>query len=254
MIVLELLLCVVGFMTMVFLLSVKLKDFSIIDAAWGMGFIVVTLYTLFFHSVNSPKQLLISILVMIWGLRLSVFIWVRNRKTGEDKRYRQMRLNWKTRIYTKAFFRVFMLQAMLMLIISLPIVLVNISGYKNLTGLDAIASIVFLCGLFIETISDHQKFRFKSIPENQKKIVMSGIWKYSRHPNYFGEICVWIGISLIPLSERFGIFGLISPALVILLLLFVSGIPLIEKRHESLPEFAGYKRQTSVLIPWFPKK
>jgi steroid 5-alpha reductase family enzyme len=242
------------YMTAVFLIAVLAKDNSIVDVAWGPGFIMVAVVTFWLRPGFEARHLLITLLVAIWGLRLAIHIFLRNWGRGEDFRYAKWRKDWGRWFIPRSFFQVFMLQGIFMLIISSSIVLVNRSPESGLTLLDALGGILWLIGFLFEAIGDYELKRFKQKPESKGKIMTTGLWKYTRHPNYFGEAALWWGIWLIALSVDSGWAAVISPLTISFLLLKVSGVTMLEKKYAGNEEFAAYARRTSPFFPWFPKK
>ena len=242
------------YMIAVFLIAVLAKDNSIVDVAWGPGFILVAVVTFWLRPGSEARHLLITLLVAIWGLRLAIHIYLRNRGRGEDFRYAKWRKDWGRWFIPRSFFQVFMLQGIFMLIISSPLVLVNRSPESGLTLLDALGGILWLIGFLFEAIGDYELKRFKQKPESKGKIMTTGLWKYTRHPNYFGEAALWWGIWLIALSVDSGWAAVISPLTISFLLLKVSGVTMLEKKYAGNEEFAAYARRTSPFFPWFPKK
>jgi len=242
------------YMTAVFLIAVLAKDNSIVDVAWGPGFILVAVVTFWLRPGFEARHLLITLLVAIWGLRLAIHIFLRNRGRGEDFRYAKWRKDWGRWFIPRSFFQVFMLQGIFMLIISSSIVLVNRSPESGLTLLDALGGILWLIGFLFEAVGDYELKRFKQKPESKGKIMTTGLWKYTRHPNYFGEAALWWGIWLIALSVDSGWAAIISPLTISFLLLKVSGVKMLEKKYAGNEEFAAYARRTSPFFPWFPKK
>jgi steroid 5-alpha reductase family enzyme len=242
------------YMTAVFLIAILAKDNSIVDVAWGPGFILVAVVTFFLSPGFEARHVLITLLVMIWGLRLATHIFLRNWGRGEDFRYAKWRKDWGRWFIPRSFFQVFMLQGIFMLLISSPIILVNRSPESGLTMLDALGGLVWLTGFLFEAIGDYQLKRFKQKPEGKGKIMTAGLWKYTRHPNYFGEGALWWGIWLVALSVDSGWAAIISPMTISFLLLKVSGVTMLERKYAGNAEFAAYARRTSSFFPWFPKK
>ncbi|HUU38199.1 MAG TPA: DUF1295 domain-containing protein [Candidatus Desulfaltia sp.] len=247
-------LAVFAYMTAVFLIALLLKDNSIVDIAWGLGFILVALTTLFLRPGFEARHVLITGLVVVWGLRLASHIFLRNRGRGEDFRYAKWRQDWGRWVVPRSFLQIFMLQGVFMLIIASPIVLVNRSSEEGLIVLDGLGAFLWLTGFLFEAVGDHQLKRFKQKPESKGKIMTSGLWKYTRHPNYFGEAALWWGIFLIALSVRGGWAAVVSPLTISFLLLKVSGVRMLEKKYAGNEEFGAYARRTSAFFPWFPKK
>ena len=242
------------FMIGVFLYSLLKKDNSVADIAWGIGFIIIALTSFLLHPLYSPKQILTLSLIILWGARLAIHITMRNRGRTEDFRYKQWRDQWGNKMLIKSFFQVYILQWLLMQCIATSIVIINASGFPTIHILDIVGCLIWGIGFIFEAIGDYQLLLFKRNPENKGKIMDLGLWKYTRHPNYFGEVTQWWGIFVIALSSPYGYLALISPLVITTLILKVSGIPLLEKKYIGNVLFEQYKKKTSVFFPWFPKK
>ncbi len=242
------------YMMIIFTIAQIKKDNSIVDIAWGPGFILVSILTFLMSQKFMFRQILVLALVVVWGTRLALHITVRKRGRGEDFRYAQWRRDWGKWFLLRSLFQIFILQGILLLIIAYPIILINLSPIRGITILDIIGVMVWLTGFSLEAIGDYQLFKFKRHPENKGKIITQGLWKYTRHPNYFGEALSWWGIFLIALSVRNGWTTVISPLLITFLLLRVSGITMLEKKYAGNKDFEDYAKRTSPFIPWFPKK
>lgn len=242
------------FMNFMYLLALRLKDNSIVDIGWGMGFIIVALATLFDRGTFYPRQLLITALILIWGLRLALYIFKRNSGKGEDFRYKQWRQEWGKTIYWRSYLQVFMLQGVIMFVIALPIMHVNASNASELVITDFIGAAIWLIGFLFESIGDAQMMMFKNNAANKGKIMRSGFWKYTRHPNYFGEALLWWGIFIVAIGANSIYISLISPLLLTYLLLKVSGVAMLEKKYTGNAEYDEYIRTTSSFVPMLPKK
>jgi steroid 5-alpha reductase family enzyme len=241
------------YMTAWFILALLRKDNSVADVAWGLGFVLLAGLTLVRRNEYAARQILVSGLVLFWGIRLAVHIFSRNRKRGEDRRYAEWRAKWGRSFVPRSYLQVFILQGVFLLVISLPVILVNSVPQKRLGGLDVAAALVWLTGFVFETAADRQLVLFKKDPANRGKIMTSGLWKYTRHPNYFGEAVMWWGIFGLALSTGNGWLTAASPLLITFLLRFVSGVPLLEKKYRRNAEFEEYARRTNAFIPWLPK-
>jgi steroid 5-alpha reductase family enzyme len=241
-------------MTGLFFIALARKDNSLADIGWGLGFILVTALSFWLEPGSAFRHILVNVLVLAWGIRLAVYILVRSRKRGEDFRYAKWRREWGKGFVLRSYLQVFMLQGLILLFIATPIMLVNHSPEKGATPLDFCGLAVWLLGFFFETVGDYQLLRFKRDPANQGKIITTGLWKTTRHPNYFGEATMWWGLFLIALSVKSGWTGIISPAIITFMLLRVSGVTMLEKKYAGNQEFAVYARKTSAFFPWFPKK
>lgn len=237
------------YMTIIFILAIIRKDNSIVDVAWGVGFIIISIYSTIQSGEVDLRKMIVGLLVLLWGLRLSFHIMVRNSGKGEDFRYKAWRNTWKY-FTVRSFFQIFMLQGLLMLIISAPIWFINTGDGGQLGLWDSIGLIVFGLGFLIEVIADSQLSAFKENQANAGKIITTGLWSISRHPNYFGESLVWWGISFYALSFPYGWCTLVSPVIITLLLRFVSGVPMLEKKYIDHPDWADYKSKTATFVPY----
>lgn len=243
------------YMVIFFVISRIKDDYSIVDVGWGLGFLVISRFSLGQLGIFNLDHFVVNLLILLWSLRLSIYLYQRNKTVGEDYRYQEMRRSWGKNHQLHAFFKVFMLQGVLMWIIALPVIYVNTSlGFVINSAMQYIGIIIFSLGFFIEAIADYQMTGFKSKAKNKGRVMSQGLWKYSRHPNYFGETLVWWGIFLTVLSPNMPPFLVISPILITFLLLKVSGVTLLEEKLKSKPGYEAYVRTTSKFILWPPKK
>jgi steroid 5-alpha reductase family enzyme len=242
-------------MTILWVISIVLKNVSIVDMFWGLGFVLVNTFY-FFNTEKTPAKIVLFFLVAIWGLRLSFYLALRNTGKPEDFRYQEFRKKYGDKNYWWiSFFQTFLLQGILMWIISMPLLGVNMfSTSKALNFIDILGIIIWLTGLIFEAGGDMQLARFKKDKDNSGKVLSTGLWHYTRHPNYFGDSAVWWGYGLICLST--GNYWLISGSVIMtLLILKVSGVVLLEKSlKDKKPDYQNYVLKTSSFIPWFPKK
>lgn len=241
-------------MTLLWILSVRLGDVSIVDVFWGPGFALAGGTYLLVDGSFSDRGVLAVTLVTVWAVRLGTHLLIRNLgSSGEDPRYQAMREPYGDQYWWVSLFTVFWLQAGLLWIISAPLLGAVRSG-SPLGLLDGIGALVFATGLTIETVADLQLKRFRANPANKGTVLDSGLWRYSRHPNYFGDFVVWWGLYLIALSGGawWTAFG---PALISWLLLRVSGVTMLERGlKKTRPGYEEYVRRTSAFIPWPPKE
>ncbi len=247
-------LVILVYMTIAWIIAQIKKDNSIADSFWGFGFVLVVLFSLFWSGFYTPRQVIVSSLITIWGLRLTLHISLRNWNKPEDFRYQDMRKKWGKWQALRAYTDVFLLQGLLLFLVSIPAVLVNSSSDRNLYWTDFLGIFVWVFGFLFESIGDAQLKSFLSNPNNKGKLMTSGLWSWTRHPNYFGEAKMWWGIAIITYGSYQGWLLLLSPVLITFLLLFVSGVPLLEKKYKDRPEFIIYKKQTSKFFPLPPKK
>jgi len=237
-----------------FIVAQMIKNNSIVDMGWGAGFVIIALATLFLEGYYTERNLLVTFLVTIWGLRLTYHIVRRNFGKPEDFRYAKWRKEWGRWLVPRAFLQVFMLQGVMMLAISYSFVLINSYEGSGLNLLDIVGLLIWITGFFFESVGDKQLDRFLKDSTNKEKVIQSGLWKYTRHPNYFGEATMWWGIFILALSVPLGWTGIISPLTITILLLFVSGVPMLEKQMMQNPEYREYAERTSKFFPWFPGK
>lgn len=243
-----------SYFTIFFMIGTAKRNNSIIDIGWGIGFFIVSIVSLFTDSSRQLNQLIMSLLVSIWGLRLFYHILQRNRGKGEDFRYAEFRRNWGKWVIPRAYAQIYLLQGVFLYIIVLPLLLVRETNATVHIPLLLGGIILWGVGFYFEAMGDYQLKLFLSDEKNSGKIITTGLWKYTRHPNYFGEATMWWGIFLMGLSSGVSIISLLSPVTITCLLLFVSGVPLLEKSMKKRPGFEEYMRKTSIFIPWFPKK
>ena len=239
------------YMSLWFIFAViYLKRIDFVDIAWGLGFVYVALITLFISSNFGTIQNLAAILTCIWGLRLAVHIGSRNIKKSEDARYQTFRDKWKDSFLPNIYVRIFLLQGALILAISTANVGVIVSD-EPASKLTYLGFLIWAIGIVFESISDWQLRKFLK-KKKDGEIMQSGLWRYSRHPNYFGEITVWVGAGLAAASLG-NLWGLIGPLVIGFLIIKISGIPPIEKRYANNPKYQVYKKRTSSLFPLPPK-
>lgn len=246
---------IMSMMTILWLISIKIRNVSIVDLFWGFGFVVASVvYFIFTEGFETRKNLLMS-LVAIWGLRLSIYLAWRNIGKGEDFRYQKFRKDFgEDRYWWYSFFSVFLLQGVWMWLISIPLLGAQFYAGSSLGILDFIGVGIWIIGITFETGGDIQLARFKANPSNNGKVLDTGFWHYTRHPNYFGDAAVWFGYGLICLSAG-SYWPVLGSVLMTALIIKVSGVALLEKTLTTTkPGYQEYVRKTSAFIPWFPKK
>jgi steroid 5-alpha reductase family enzyme len=241
------------YMNLWFIISLIKKRNDVADVAWGLGFVVMAWTSFFLSDVSLLQGLLVGVLVSIWGLRLASHIYTRNKGKAEDYRYLAWRKEWGKYFYLRSYLQVYLLQGFLLFLIVFPVLMINKSLDPGLGWLDFVGLLVWLVGFYFESVGDAQLARFIKDPANKGKLMQSGLWALTRHPNYFGEVTQWWGIWLIALSVSGGLLSIIGPLTITFLILKVSGIPMLEKKMIEHPDFAEYKRKTSMFIP-LPRK
>jgi steroid 5-alpha reductase family enzyme len=246
---------VLGLMTSLWLVSLVLKNSSIVDIFWGAGFVLLAWFY-FAYSPDGylPRKLLVTSLVTLWGLRLSFYILWRNWGKPEDFRYQVWRRESGRIWWWKSYFQVFILQGLLMWVISTPLLAAQMGSLPGrFTALYIAGAIVWGIGFFFETAGDLQLVAFKSDPANKGRVMDRGVWRFTRHPNYFGDSAQWWGFFLLAAAAG-GWWTIFSPLLMTSLLLRVSGVALLEKSLETRPGYKEYVERTSAFIPWFPRR
>jgi steroid 5-alpha reductase family enzyme len=249
-------LVIISIMISLWIVSIVIKNVSIVDIFWGSGFVV----TCGFYFINGPgnefRKIILMLLVAIWGLRLSAYLALRNIGKGEDFRYRQFRKRYgEKRYWWISFFQTFLLQGVLMWLISAPLLGAQYSGHDKPAGiLDFIGIALWITGMAFEAGGDLQLSRFKADPSNKGKVLNSGFWRYTRHPNYFGDSAVWWGYGFICLASG-SYLPVLGSLLMTALIIKVSGVALLEKSlKEQKPGYKEYIATTSGFLPWFPRK
>lgn len=250
---------IAAMMLVVWLISLVMRDASIVDLAWGLGFVIVAVVVRV--TVDGPgletRRNLLTILPVVWGLRLFAYLAWRNLGHGEDFRYQRMRRHWGPRFPLISLVTVFGLQGVLMWVVSLPIQLGQASDATRGLGLLAIiGTLLWIVGMFFESVGDLQLARFKANPANDGRIMDRGLWAWTRHPNYFGDFCVWWGIGLVALETGVpGIIAIVGPVVMSVLLLRVSGKALLERNlRKRRPGYDDYVARTSGFFPRPPKR
>jgi steroid 5-alpha reductase family enzyme len=245
-----------GFMVILWIVSLFLKNSSIVDIFWGIGFVIsVWLYFAMTQDGFLPRKMFITILTSIWGIRLALHVLLRNWKKPEDFRYQKWRNESGKIWWLKSLFQVFLLQGLLMWIISIPLLAAQYSSSPTyFTVFDIAGVVIWIVGFYFESAGDFQLIQFRKNPANKGQVLNSGVWRFSRHPNYFGDSAQWWGYFLIAVSTG-GWWSIFSPILMTLFLIKVSGVALLEKTlKQTKPGYREYMQSTSAFIPWFPKK
>lgn len=244
------------FMAAGWAVSLPLRNAAIADSLWGLGFILIAWLTFFQADGFFPRRLLLCIMATCWGMRLFFHIASRSRGKGEDPRYAAWRAQYGDRFVLVSLYRVFLVQALFLWVIAIGLQYGQIAETPaRLTWLDAAGFLIWLAGFIIESVSDFQLRRFLADPANKGRIMDRGLWRYSRHPNYFGEALIWWGIFVMVLGLPLGFLTIISPLVITYTLLRLTGVTLMEQTEFSdNPDYQAYIRRTSAFVPWFPKQ
>ena len=239
--------------------SVRKKDVSIIDPFWGLGFVVLAWFWAFSIGDAGPRQLLILAMVTVWGLRLSIYLGWRKRDEPEDRRYQEMRKKHPESFAWRSLFTVFLLQGFLIWLIAAPLFAAQ-RGSEPAPGLDhelgwldGLGALLWLTGLFFESVGDQQLVRFKKRRSDDSEVLSSGLWRYTRHPNYFGDFLVWWGHFLVAAAAGGG-WTIYAPLVMSAFLMRFSGVGPLEKDLSSTkPKYEDYVRRTNAFFPGPPK-
>lgn len=242
---------------LLWLLSVRLKNAGIVDVFWGLGFVVLSWFAHFHNNSagsGGSAQWLHLILVTVWGIRLAGYIGWRNHGQGEDYRYASMRERHGSSFWWVSLFTVFILQATLIAALGCLLVGVQTAPPRAVTSWDLLGTGLWTVGFLFETVGDAQLLRFKANPRHRGQVLDRGLWRYTRHPNYFGEALLWWGYAAFAVGSTGSLWTLWSPLVMTLLLLKVSGVALLEKTIvERRPGYRHYMKSTNAFLPWFPK-
>ncbi|MFP3880836.1 MAG: DUF1295 domain-containing protein [Actinomycetota bacterium] len=235
--------------------SVVLDDASIVDIVWGLGFVAAiwAVYLTADIDTTTDRSLLMLAIVTIWGLRLTGYLAWRNIGKGEDRRYQEMRRKNPDSFWLRSLYVVFGLQAVIMWVVAVPAVVTQ-GSEGSLLWLDYLGATVWLLGIVFEAVGDFQLARFKARPDSKGKVMDRGLWRYTRHPNYFGDFCVWWGIYLVAAAGG-AWWAVFSPIVMSALLMRYSGVGLLEKTiTRRRPEYEEYIRTTNAFFPGPPRR
>jgi steroid 5-alpha reductase family enzyme len=242
-------------LTFVWMISVRLRDASVADICWGLGFVLLAWLYCFLSPALTARSWLIAALMTLWGTRLSAHIFHRHHGKGEDPRYQAMRASHGSAFWWRSLFTVFWLQGAILWFVALPLlVVVRAAQYAALTAVDALGIVLFAVGFGFEVVGDRQLRRFRADPANRGQVLDRGLWRYTRHPNYFGDAALWWGLYAIACATPGGWLTVLSPALMTFLLVRVSGVTLLEQSlTASKPGYRAYIARTPAFFPWFPR-
>ena len=236
------------------IVAFRIRNNGVVDIAWGIAIGGATLVAYFASPHATLRMALMTTLVLIWATRLSVRIYLRNRGRAEDSRYAAWRVAWGRSFFWRSILQIYVLQGVIACVVLLPALIVNSAGGPALGGVGILALSLWGIGFFFEARADYELDRFTSNPTNRGQLYTSGLFAYSRHPNYFGEALMWFALALLALPiEPFGLLAFLSPILLTFLLLRVSGVPMAEVRLQGNPVFEEYRARTSAFLPLPPR-
>lgn len=239
--------CTVAYMSLWYAFARYVKRVDVVDSAWGLGFVYIAAIAYYLQPDTSWVKLLSLVLVAIWGFRLFGHLSLRNSKRAEDPRYEVFKEKWGSSFWLKTYFNIYLLQGVLIALISIPIFAIMRTVEPQANPITILGFGLWIFGIIFESIADYQLQQFVRT-KKKGQIMQSGLWKYSRHPNYFGEVCVWWGAALVALSLDKWV-GLVGAILITVLITKVSGLPPLEKRYSTNKAYQAYKKRTSALVP-----
>lgn len=244
---------VLVYVTALFAAGMLLNRNDVADVGWGPGVVLSGTLAGLFLGVSETGALVLA-LALIWAVRLALRIGLRNARKAEDARYAAWRASWGRWFVLRSYAQVYLLQGLLMLLVGYPIFHAVVFGHAPLTPLAYAGVLVWLVGFAFEVVADYQLDVFMRDPANKGTLLTTGLWRYSRHPNYFGEVLLWWGIALMVLPLAYGYAALIGPIVITFLILRVSGVPMLERSLAKHPDFAAYAARTSVFVPLPPRR
>ncbi|MEP7308868.1 MAG: DUF1295 domain-containing protein [Acidobacteriota bacterium] len=241
--------------SMVWILSLRLRDASIADVCWGLGFVLLVWVYCVLSPASTPRSWLVAVLITVWGTRLSLHIFLRRYGKGEDPRYQSMRDSNGRAFWWRSLFTVFWLQGAILWFVALPLlVAVRATEPAAVTAIDGVGVLLFAIGFGFEVVGDYQLHQFKAKPSNRGQVLDRGLWRYTRHPNYFGDATLWWGVFLLAAATPGGWLTVLSPSLMTILLRRVSGVTLLEAGlKSSKPGYGDYMTRTPAFLPRFPR-
>lgn len=242
------------YMNLWFVASLLERRNDVADVAWGLGFVLIAWTSFFLYAHVTLVGFIVTILTTIWGVRLATHISARHVGKPEDYRYAAWRREWGRWFYLRSYGQIYLLQGALMLIVATPVIFINAHVQVPLSLLAQTGLLFWAIGFFFEAVGDAQLRHFLKDPAHAGKLMTEGLWSYSRHPNYFGEVLMWWSFSLIALSLPYGFLTIVGPLTITYLIVRVSGVPLLEAKMASHPDFPAYKERTSMFIPLPPRE
>ena len=249
------------YMNLAFAVGSIKKNNAVIDSFYGSGYVVIAWTSFLLSGTFLLQKIIVTILVTIWGIRLSGYVTIRNWGKPEDYRYKAMRERYGDKILIKSYLKIYIFQGIIIYLVCFPVLFINSSTIPILTTIFEWSSIflmlgtcIWLFGFYFEAVGDSQLRKFLKTPENKGKVMDKGLWRYTQHPNYFGEVTMWWGIYVIALVVPWGFLTIFGPIVINFMIIRVSGVRLLNKRFDGDDIYAEYRRRTSSFIPWFPKK
>lgn len=242
---------VIALMFLAWLFSLVQRDASVVDVAWGLGVVLVAWLSFALADGAQSRKALMVALTTIWGLRLSGYLASRITREGEDFRYQEMRRRYGERFPLISLVAVFAFQGFGLWTVSLPVQAAQVPNSPSaLTGLDLAGVALWAVGMFFEIVGDLQLSRFRADPRNRGKVLDGGLWRYTRHPNYFGDFCVWWGLYALALATREAWWSVVGPLVMSFILLRLSGLPVMERHLRRREGYEDYVRRTSAFFPF----
>lgn len=246
---------VVLVLTLTWLYALVKKDNSVMDIMYGVGFVALAFYTYFCADVSQDlRASIITLCTVLWGSRLSIRIWRRNKHKGEDFRYQAWRNEWMKKgslyFHIRSFLQIYVLQGVIIVAVGLPIIFANTLSSIEFSFINLIGLIIFGIGFYFEAKADDELDVFLKDRKNNGEILQTGLWKYSRHPNYFGESLIWWGMAIMVVGIVYWPITLLSPILITYLLRFVSGVPMLEAKYKDNAQYQAYALKTNAFVPW----
>jgi len=250
------------FMHIPFLIGTALKNNGVIDSFYPLGFVVLIWTSFILMGTFGIHQIIVTILVTLWGARLAIHVTNRNWGKPEDKRYRNMRERFGDEVILKSYLRIYLFQSLIIFLVAFPALFINSNPSPELAFMNwstftlVLGGVIWVIGFYFEAVGDYQLAHFLKQPENKGKIMDQSVWKYTQHPNYFGEVTMWWGIWVISTGIYFpwGFITVFGPIIINFMIINVSGVRLLKKGFEGNDEYAKYQRRTPQFIPWKPKK
>lgn len=244
-------------MLLIYVWAYNIKNAGVVDIFWAFNFSIIAILLYFLGGGFEQRKLLLSGMLLIWSLRLGIYLLIRvgSHLDAEEGRYKKMREEWGASVNRKLFF-FFQAQALSNIYLAIPFFLIAFNKKEGLSVVEYAGAIVWAVSIIGEALADAQLKRFKKNPDNKGKVCNAGLWNYSRHPNYFFESMIWVGYFLVALNADYGWLGILSPLTITLLLFRVTGIPLTEQQaiRSKGDAYKEYQRTTSMFVPWFKKK